>query len=258
MLSRTISGSRALLVAGFASGALLGHALFGHALLGQTAFGQTTQRVAAAASSSSAALEFPVVMRQDVVAGKTPVGTRVEAKLSVATFVNGVVIPQEATFSGEVTESVAKSATEASRLALCMDSAQWKNGATPVTLTLARKVYLTSWYYPMVPLPHRELPSDPTDDDSKPRPITVYGGGYPGQRSSSASGPPGSDRDDEKPLHGSHAPASEISKHRILMKNVESTSNHEGAVTLTSRQSNIKLDKATTYVLAAGDLQAAK
>jgi hypothetical protein len=227
------------------------------ALLASTSFGQAPPPTAPAAPNSTAALEFPVVMRQDVVAGKTRVGTRVEAKLSVATFVNGVVIPQDATFSGEVTESVAKSATEPSRLALCMDSAQWKNGATPVTLTLARKVYLTSWYYPMVPLPHREFPSATTGDDGRPRPATDFGG-YASQRSSSAPGYPGSDRDDEKPLHGSPAPASEISKHRVLMKNVESTRNHEGAVTLTSRQSNIKLDKATTYVLAADDLQSAK
>src|SRR5271167_996536 len=53
-------------------------------------------------------LEFPVFMRQKVVAGTTPVGTKVEAKLAVATLVNGTVVPQDALFSGEVTESVAK------------------------------------------------------------------------------------------------------------------------------------------------------
>jgi len=40
----------------------------------------------------------------------------------------------------------------------------------------------------------------------------------------------------------------------VLMKNVESTRSSEGAVILTSQHSNIKLDKSTTYVLAAGDL----
>jgi hypothetical protein len=38
------------------------------------------------------------------------------------------------------------------------------------------------------------------------------------------------------------------------MKNVESTRNGDGAVSLTSKSFNIKLDKLTTYVLATGDL----
>jgi hypothetical protein len=37
------------------------------------------------------------------------------------------------------------------------------------------------------------------------------------------------------------------------MKNVEFTRNGDGVVTLTSKRSSIKLDKTTTYVLAAGD-----
>src|SRR5207245_2131370 len=72
--------------------------------------------------------EFPVVMKQEVTAGKTPVGTKVEAKLSVATLVDGTVFPKNTVFSGEVTESVAKSENSASRVAIRMDSAQWKNG----------------------------------------------------------------------------------------------------------------------------------
>ncbi len=48
-------------------------------------------------------------MRQNVVAGKTPVGTKVEAKLTIATLVKGTVIPEGAVFSGEVVDSVAKS-----------------------------------------------------------------------------------------------------------------------------------------------------
>jgi hypothetical protein len=38
------------------------------------------------------------------------------------------------------------------------------------------------------------------------------------------------------------------------MKNVESTRNSDGAVSLTSKSFNIKIDKLTTYVLATGDL----
>ena len=40
-----------------------------------------------AAPVSTQALEFPVLMRQKVEAGKTPVGMKIEAKLTVATLV---------------------------------------------------------------------------------------------------------------------------------------------------------------------------
>ena len=82
-------------------------------------------------------------MRQNVEAGKTLVGTKIQAKLDVATLVNGVVVPEGAILSGEVIESAAKSGAEPSRLAIRMDSAQWKNGSVPAAVTFASKVYLT-------------------------------------------------------------------------------------------------------------------
>jgi hypothetical protein len=42
------------------------------------------------------------------------------------------------------------------------------------------------------------------------------------------------------------------------MKNVESLRNSDGAVSITSQRSNIKLDKFTTYIFAASDLLPAK
>src|ERR1017187_8392749 len=77
-------------------------------LLSQVLLSQATP----AARSLPAGLEYPVNMRQTVPAGKTPGATKAQAKLAVATLVGGVVVPQDAIFSGEVTESVAKSATE--------------------------------------------------------------------------------------------------------------------------------------------------
>ena len=65
--------------------------------------------------NSSAGLEFPATMRKKIVAGVTPVGTVVQAKLEVATLVDGVVVPENAILSGEVTESSAKSDTDPSR-----------------------------------------------------------------------------------------------------------------------------------------------
>jgi hypothetical protein len=219
------------------------------ALLGQ----QTPAQHAPAASSSSGALEFPVVMRQNVAAGTTPVGTKVQAKLAVATLVDGVVVPRDAVFSGEVTESVAKSATDPSRLAIRMDSAQWKKGSAPFVLALASKVYLTAWYYP-VPETRAQDRSDESPEDAsqgwnhRNRPPT-----FPDPNGSASEPFPGRGAGTE-PGSLPPSPASNISKHRALMKNVESTRNGDGAVTLTSKSFNIKIDKLTTYVLATGDL----
>lgn len=204
------------------------------------------------APASTAGLEFPMRMRQNVEAGKTPVGTKVQAKLSVATLVNGVVIPDDAILSGEVIESVAKSATEPSRLAICMDSAQWKNGSAPVVLAFASKVYLTAWYYPVALTP-LDFPDGPAGASQSG---TQHRGGaatYPDPNTSAS--PPYSHGNTGKDTGLSPPTASaSISQHRVLMKNVESTRRGDGAVTLTSMRSNIKLDKSTTYVLSAGEL----
>jgi hypothetical protein len=219
------------------------------ALFGQQTPGQLTP----AASSSSGALEFPVVMRQNVAAGTTPVGTKVQAKLAVATLVDGVVVPRDAVLSGEVTESVAKSSTDPSRLAIRMDSAQWKKGSAPIVLPLTSKVYLTAWYYPVAEARAQDLSDESPDDGPQswkhrnrpptfPDPNTPASEPFPGRGTGTDPGtlPP--------------SPSSSISKHRALMKNVESTRNSDGAVTLTSKSFNIRIDKVTTYVVATGEL----
>lgn len=232
----------------FSQAIAAGHALLTIVLGSSLALGQSTP----AAPSSAAGLELPVIMRQNVASGATPVGTKVEAKLAVATLVNGVVVPEDAILSGEVTESVAKSAGGPSRLSIRMDSAQWKSGSAPKEFQLTKKVYLTAWYYPTSTPSTRDLSSGLPDASHNPRLATGNAGVYPGQRNPTSPPFPGSDTDaDSRPAPP--APASDISKHRVLMKNVESTRNGEGAVTLTSKRSNIKLDRTTTYVLAAGD-----
>jgi hypothetical protein len=235
MFSKTIAVGHAVLTVVLGSGALL-------------------SQPPPAPPSSSAGLEFPVIMRQKVAAGTTPVGAKVQAKLAVATLVKGVVVPQDAILSGEVTESVAKSATGPSRLAIRMDSAQWKNGPAPIVLPLPKRVYLTAWYYPAAPPAHQDLPSGLPDASNKGS-RTV--GAFPGKRNPASPFPSPDAGSDKDTLPAPPKPASSISQHRVLMKNVESTRNSEGAVTLTSKHSNIKLDKATIYVLAAGDLATA-
>lgn len=197
----------------------------------------------------AAGLEFPVVMRQNVVAGKTPIGTKVQARLAVATLVNGVVVQEGAILSGEVTESAAKSATEPSRLAIRMDSARWKQGSLPIA------VYLTAWFYP-VATPALNDSSDLTEPTVR-APVRWTGAARP------VSNFPDSPQASRDPADNSPAQANKntdvappapagISKRRVLMKNVQSIRSN-GALTLTSRHANIKLDKQTTYVLAAGD-----
>ncbi len=96
--------------------------------------------------------EFPVVFQRGVTAGKTPVGTTIQAKLSIATLLNGIVVPQNAKFSGEILASQARTKNQASRLSLRMDSVSWKNGSARV------KVFLSDWFSPRIPEPQSLQP----------------------------------------------------------------------------------------------------
>ena len=228
----------------FSKATLVGHSVLAVVLGSAPLLSQQTL----AAPSASAGSEFPVLMRQNVTAGKTPAGTKVQANLVVATLVDSVVIPRGAVLSGEVTESLAKSATDPSRLAIRMDSAQWKNGSAPI------KVYLTAWYYVEITTPAQDLLYEPAEAAGNNKKNWNGMGTYPDPNNPiSQQKFPSPDTDKDKNL--TLPPTSGISKHRVLMKNVNSTrNNNDGAVTLISTHSNIKIDKLTTYVLAASDL----
>jgi hypothetical protein len=191
--------------------------------------------------------EFPVTLQQSVAAGKTPVGTKIQAKLVVATLVAGTVIPRNALFSGEVFESVAKSKTDPSRLAIRMDSVQWKGGSAAI------KVYSTAWYYPARDAAGQDLQYGPQEPANR----TWNGQGqYPDPNSRVYRPFPGSD-----PNQGNSVPdtpSATPSNHRVLMKDVETLSSNDGTISLVSKRTNIKLDKLTTYVLASSDLVSAK
>jgi len=197
--------------------------------------------------ASSGLQEFPVILQQSVTAGKTPVGTKIQAKLWVATLLDGKVIPRNAVFSGEVVESVAKKDTEPSRVALRMDSVQWKNGSAAV------KVYLTAWYYP----PRNEVGEDLQYEPQKPANRTWNGEGqYPDPNSKVYKPFPGSGSDQGSAVPDT--PTAVTSNHRIQMKDVATTNGSDGAITLVSARTNLKLDKLTTYVLANTDLLSRK
>jgi hypothetical protein len=191
---------------------------------------------------SSSGLELPAMMRQSVRAGKTTVGTKVQARLTVATLVGGAVIPDGATLSGEVIESSAKSSTEPSRLAIRMDSLRWKNGERPI------EVYLTAWYYPLI-----LVATDPADDTLDPiRGSQRRAGAGPYPDPNTSASPPiphGADESDR-----TRKSDSKVTTSRQLMKNVESMRNANGKVVLTSTRSNIKIDRAMTYVFMSADL----
>jgi hypothetical protein len=189
--------------------------------------------------ASAVASEFPVLMRQNIDAGKTPVGAKIEAKLVVATLWNGTVIPKDTIFSGEVTESGAKSATESSRLAIRIDSARWKNGSAPIQL------YLTSWFYPPATMAPPDLSYGPTDAEHTPRKWNGDGPYYD-PKSPVYQPSPGQ----ASPLH----PVPNTTNHRIPMKDMGCLRDTAGGLVITSKRSNIKIDKSTTYVLAASEL----
>jgi hypothetical protein len=198
-------------------------------------------------ASMPSVLEFPVTLKQSVTAGKTTVGTKVEAKLAVATLVNGTVIPRDAIFSGEIVESSAKSGTDPSRLAIRMDSVRWKKGSSSIT------VYLTSWYYPVRLMPAQDVMFGPTEG---PISKTWNGWGtYPDPGSPASQPLPGKQQAKGPDITTPDCIGSCISDHRTVLKDIASSTNASGEITLSSTRSNIKLDKVTTYVLATGDLK---
>jgi hypothetical protein len=216
-------------------------AFSGPALVGQQAPSPSASPVSA--STPAGPLEFPVTLIENVVAGKTAVGTAVQAKLIVATLVNGVVVPKNAVFSGVIVESAEKSKADPSRLSIRMDSVQWKDGSIPI------RVYLTPWYYPTAEQEGEDLQYGPT----KSAKATWNGQGqYPDDRSKIYQ--PFPSGDSKKGETAPNTPSAVTSNHRVPMKNVMSSLDSEGAITIASKHSNLKLDKFTTYVLANGDL----
>jgi hypothetical protein len=190
-------------------------------------------------------LEFPVTLQQSLVAGKTPVGTAVRAKLEMATLVNGMVIPQGATLSGHVEQSVGKTQTSASRLKIKIDAADWKHGSTPL------HAYFTGCFYPYERNPfadsqngefgmHGDAPASASGlgANTGPRP-------FPGSAESS-----GAEQDPRRfPQLAPEAPASHVSSKWERLNGVDRVQEADGSVEVTSASRNIKLDKNTTYML---------
>jgi hypothetical protein len=196
------------------------------------------------ASSSAVVQEFPLTFQENIAAGKTPVGTKVQAKLAMATLVHGVVIPQGAVFSGEVLESVARTESIPSRLAIRIDSAQWKNA------TATTKLYLTGWFYPAAFQGGPDL-HGPQQSDKR---AWNGMGQYPGSSPEYHPFPNSVGNDAGPAVPQADSPGT--SSHRLRMKDVQTDRSSDGTITLVSSHSNIKLDKSTMYVMANAELLA--
>ena len=186
--------------------------------------------------SSLALREFPVVLQQSVEAGKTPVGTKIQAKLAAATLFHGTLVPRNAVVSGVIFESVGKSAKAPSRLGIRMETAKWKDGSTCMM-----KAYLMPLYYAMSAQSPQGLPNGSPDMDSR----TLNG---PEQSSSPTYRPfPGNSEASREAIPDTPI----VSSRPVSMKNVRIEPADHGGVALVSEHANIKLYKMTTYVLAA-------
>jgi hypothetical protein len=214
-------------------------------LTGQQTPPPSGSSASSASPASSAVHEFPVVFQENIIAGKISVGAKVHAKLAIATLVNGTVVPRNAVFSGEVLESVGKTKTDSSRLAIRFDSAQWKS------ITAKTRLYVTTWLYPTGSEAGPDLQYGPQQSDRK----TWNGmGEYP---SSDPTYRPFPKSTDDKGSPAPETPAPITSGRRIRMKDVESQIDRDGVITLVSTHSNIKLDKVTMYVISSSDFGSA-
>lgn len=193
-------------------------------------------------SSSRPLHEFPLILQQSIESGKAIIGTKVQAKLAVATMFEGTVIPRNAVFSGVVIESTPKSAKEPAKLAIRMETAEWKHGSSSIT------AYLLPLYYPATT---QSVPNfgDAPQESGPNTPDGV------GEHSSSESPM----RHQSFPTDGSQSAIPEFSttsNRPVQIKNVTVALADEGGAALVSEHSNIKLFKLTTYVFAARETRA--
>lgn len=194
-----------------------------------------------AVSLPPSVLQFPIVLQQSVETGKTPIGAKIEAKLAVATLVNGTVFPENAIFSGLVIQSAAKTANSPSRLAIRMDSVHWKDGSASI------KAYLTPWYYPTAVQAGQNLQYGPPEPASK----TWNGAGqYPSADSRVYQPFPGTDSGKSAGAIPD-TPSPTTSSRPSHMKDVAVAPVDDGGIALVSERTNLKLDRLTTYVLGA-------
>ena len=191
-----------------------------------------------AQSATPALHEFPVILQQNVETGKTPVGTKLQAKLAAATLFNGTVIPKNAVITGLVVESEAKSAKNQARLEIRIDKVSWNGGWAPLG------AYLMPLFYPTTGQAVPNLPHEAPDPDSR----TLNGAGQSGSPMNRPFPSNGSEAS-----RGAISDIPTISNRPVPMGNVALEPTSDGGIALVSEHANIKLYKLTTYVFAADE-----
>ena len=117
-----------------------------------------------------------------------------------------------------------------------MDSAQWKNGLAKF------EGYLTAWYYPAAPMAPQDLSYRPIDAQNGNK-RSGWHGLYEAEESDVAAEMASTARYGQR--HRCAAPSlGRVSHDRVVMKNVESARNKDGAVELVSEKNNIELRQA--------------
>ena len=191
-----------------------------------------------AQSATPALHEFPVILQQNVETGKTPVGTKLQAKLAAATLFNGTVIPKNAVVTGLVVQSEAKSAKNQARLEIRIDKVTWNGGWAPLG------AYLMPLFYPTTGQAVPNLPHEAPDPDSR----TLNGAGQSGSPMNRPFPSNGSEAS-----RGAISDIPTISNRPVRMGNVALEPTSDGGIALVSEHANIKLYKLTTYVFAADE-----
>lgn len=190
-------------------------------------------------SSSPVLREFPVILQQNVEAGKTPAGTKVQGKLAAATLFSGTLIPKDAVASGVVVESESKRGEDRARLAIRMNTVSWNGGWAPLY------AYLMPLYYPTTGHAVPNLPYESPDPESR----TLNG---PNQSSQSPMSRPYAG-DGSEANQGAIPDVAILSSRPVRMKNVVLEPASNGGIALVSEHANIKLFKMTTYIFAADE-----
>jgi hypothetical protein len=207
------------------------------AILGFWSAASFAQQIAAP-SPRPVLREFPLTLQQSIESGKTQIGTKVQAKLAAGTLFQGTVIPRNAVFSGVVIESTAKSGKEPAKLAIRMETAEWKDNSTSL------KAYLVPLYYAPTAPSVQGPPAESPDPGSR----TMNGAGQSDSRMSQPF--PGGDSQTSQ----SAIPDIPTASNRpVQMKNVTLALADEGGAALLSEHWNIKLNKQTTYVFAGSE-----
>ena len=188
-------------------------------------------------ATPSPRLELPAHLLNKIEAGKTPVGTPVQAKLMMATLVRGQVVPENSVLSGMIEESTVKTKETPSRLRIHITSAKWQTGETKLD------AYITSMYHPFWSQSSSRVRNQPlglqspdayNNDENVERQQRHEELERAAARSQDTSKAPGPDVG--------------VSSHRYPLPDATVATDADGSTSIVSARHNLKLDTKTIYV----------